>query len=447
MLQRPGDMNGLLDQLEEKSRQNPADLDLLQRLSRLYMRNGNNTDAEAVIEKILKIDPDNAQVMVELADCQIRRGAYEDATYNIERALELRPGMTSAFITMARLYEAQGNVEKQVSFMMRAANAAPDKSEIRLSLAETLKRYGDISGAMAQYKLILETSPDLEAALFSLGTLQLRQNDAAAAAGCFRKIIAGNPSAFDAHFNLASCYFRQRKYRMAAGHFRVSQRQPDLAQRSMYLMAQCHFKQHEYDHAIVSLEKLLELDENNVSYLKSLAEAYEAAEEPDMARDVYRRLVAVAPERPEFIVRMASLMIELGEHERAEKALDQLFRLHPGHVEGHRILGDLYAGRGDYRSAIEEYRRTLMINENNLKVFSGLAKVYKALGNDEEEQQALKRAVDLGCESPEALLRLGQLERKLRLPDSLDRFRRIAELVPDSNFAREAEYFIRHKAA
>ena len=166
-----------------------------------------------------------------------------------------------------------------------------------------------------------------------------------------------------------------------------------------------------------------------------------------MARDVYRRLVVIAPERPEFLLRAASLMIDLGEHEKAEKALDQLFRLHPGHVEGHRILGDLYAGRGDFRSAIEEYRRTLMINENNAKVFGGLAKVYNALGNAEEEQQALKRAVELGSESPEILLRLGQLERKLRLPDSLDRFRRITELVPESNYAREAEYFIRHKAA
>lgn len=447
MLQRPGDINGLLGQLEAKSRYNPEDLELMQRLSRLYLRNGDTKSAEAVIERILKLDPDNTQAMVELADCQIRRGAYEEAAYNIERALELRPGMSTAFIAMARLHEAQGCVEKQVSFMMRAANAAPDKIDVRLALAELLKRYGDFNGAIGQYKLILDMEPDLEAALFSLGTMLLRQNDLNGAMESFRKIISNNPGAFDAHFNLASCLFRQRKFVMAANHFRVAQRKPELAQRSLYLMAQCYFKHRDFDSAIVTLERLLLLDENNVSYLKSLAEIYEAADEPDMAREVYRRLTGVAPERPEFMVHLASIMITLNDLEKAEKTLDTLFRLHPGHVEGHRILGDLYARRGDYRSAIEEYRRTLMINENSIEVFLGLARVYRAMENSEEEQQSLKRAIEIGCEDPELFLRLGQLERTLRLPASIDRFRRVSELAPDSDFAKEAEYYLRHKAA
>ena len=76
MLQRPGDINGLLGLLEDKSRQNPEDIELMQRLSRLYLRNGDSKAAEAVIDRILKLDPDNAPVMVELADCLIRRKAY-----------------------------------------------------------------------------------------------------------------------------------------------------------------------------------------------------------------------------------------------------------------------------------------------------------------------------------------------------------------------------------
>jgi len=124
-----------------------------------------------------------------------------------------------------------------------------------------------------------------------------------------------------------------------------------------------------------------------------------------------------------------------------------LFKKFPGHLDGHRILGDLYARRGQFRQAIEEYQRTLMLNENCAEVFVGLASVYAALNEPVEEQKALQRVVELGKETPETLLRLGQLERQLKMPASLDRFRRITELAPESNIAREAEYYIRHRAA
>jgi tetratricopeptide (TPR) repeat protein len=212
-------------------------------------------------------------------------------------------------------------------------------------------------------------------------------------------------------------------------------------------MAQCYLQQQDYDQAIVTLEKLTALDERNTGYQKCLAEAYEMAGEHDLARDVYRLLTQIAPEKTEFMTRLALVQIRLKEDDRAQKTLETLFRVNPGHVEGHRILGDLYAGRGQYKEAIEEYRRTLMINENCVDCYAGLALVYRRLENHAEEQAALKKTVELGRETAENLLRLGQLERKLKLPTSIDRFRRVTEVAPETSCAREAEYYLRHKAA
>ncbi|NCB37999.1 MAG: tetratricopeptide repeat protein [Erysipelotrichia bacterium] len=447
MLESPKELAGLLGQLEQKSRQNPDDIELLQRLARLSLRNGNEDEAARIFERIIKNDPQNAQIMVELADCLIRRSAYNDAQFYLDRALEIRPGFAAAFITLSRMHEALGVVDKQVSFMMLAANAAPDKPEVRLALAELLKRYGDFNGAVRQYRQVLEIQPDIEPALFSLGTLLMKQGEFSEAMRQFRSIINNNPGAFDAHFNLATCLFRQRKYAMAANHFKMAVRKPELADRAMYLMAQCHFKQGNFDHAIVVMEKLVESDEKNISYHKCLAEIYEAAKEHDLAAEVYRRLSHIAPERAEFMIKFAQITVELADYEKAEKSLEVLFKAHPGHVEGHRILGDIHAMRGSYKSAIEEYRHALMINENYAEVFAALASVYRKLENQPEEHAAMKRAVELGVERPELLLRLGELERILKLPASLDRFKRITELAPDSSCAKEAEYYIRHKAA
>ncbi|MDN5279975.1 MAG: hypothetical protein PWR01_3940 [Clostridiales bacterium] len=447
MLEAPRNMLGLLVQLEDKARENPDDIQLMLRLARLYLKNGAGDDSVRIYQQILKTEPENASALVELANCHIRQRQFEEASFLLERAQEIKPGLYSIFLTFAKLHEAQGNVENQVSFMMRAANAAPEKTEIRLALAEMLKRYGDFSGATGQYRILLEQKPDLEAALFALGTMMMKRNELNEAMKCFRKILDKNPGAFDAHFNLANCLFRQRKFKMAINHFRIAGRKQNLVERSLYLSAQSFFQLKDFDRAIVAMEKLVLLDENNISYQKSLAEIYFAAGELDLSRDVYRQLAKIAPERPEFQIKFAEMLVLLEDYSRAEKALDTLFRIHPGHLDGHRILGEIYQRKGLYKAAVEEFKRTLMLNENHTQAYLGMAKVYAETGELQKEHDCLQRAVELGVENPELLLKLGQIENRLKLPASLDRFRRVTELAPDSDCALEAEYYLKHQAA
>lgn len=447
MLEAPKNMLGLLVQLEHETRENPDDIQLMQRLARLYLKNGANEDSVRIYEKILRLEPENALIMVELANCHIKLGHFEEASFLLERAQEIKPGFYAVFLTFSRLYEAQKDTGRQVSFLMLAANAAPEKTEIRLALADLLKRHGDVNGAIAQYRSLVDEHPRLEPALFAAGILLMNRNELAEAMMCFRRILNFNPGAFDAHFNLANCLFRQKKYQMAITHFRFASRNKKLVERSLYLSAQCHLQLRDYDRAIVAMEQLVNYDENNISYQKSLAEIYSAAKEHDLARDTWRLLAKLAPERPEFMVKYAESLVQMKDFDRAEKALDNLFRMHPGHIEGHRILGEIYLLKGQYPAAIEEFKRTLMINESYAAVYLGLARVFAETGEMEKEYQALEKACELGIEEPEILLKLGQLENRLNRPVSLERFRRITEIAPDSDCALEAEYYLKHQAA
>jgi tetratricopeptide (TPR) repeat protein len=174
---------------------------------------------------------------------------------------------------------------------------------------------------------------------------------------------------------------------------------------------------------------------------------YEQTKEYDLARDCYRRLAANFPERPEFMVKHAMMLIKLKDFSAAEKSLDTLFRFHPGHIDGHRILGEMYCSTGRFKLAIEEFKRTLLINEDFIPGILGLAAVYKETENHEQEYETLKIAVEKGRETAEIIFRLGEIERKLKMPASMDRFKRVRELAPETSYAQEAEYYIRHQAA
>jgi tetratricopeptide (TPR) repeat protein len=447
MLRAPENLSGLLQKLEKQSQQSPDDISLLMRLARLHIKNSAIEQARLVYEKVLQADKNNVLAMIELSDCLVRLKQLNEAVFLLERAQEIRPGYYGIFLGFSRLYEAKKDTTNQVGFLMRAANAAPEKPEIRISLAELLTRYGDYSSAAGQYHQIVKESPKNERALFGLGTLLMKRDELSSAIKCFRDILSVNPGAFDAHFNLANCLFRQKKFGMAIGHFRFAGRKRELAERSFYLSARCYLEMADFDRAIVAMESLVDLDDTNIAYRKSLAEIYSAAGETDMAKDCWHQLTRLVPERPEFHVKYAETLMLREELERAKKALDTLFRNHPGHVEGHRLLGEIYLREGAFKAAIEELKRTLMINENYPVVYLNLASVYNKTGQLDQEYQALIRAVELGCETPDALMRLGRIENRLKKPASMDRFKRITELVPNSDEALEAQYYLRHQAA
>lgn len=447
MLNSPKVLTGLLSQLKQQTLQTPADLKLLLRLARLYMKNNNFCEAERVYKKCIKILPNNAETIVEYAICLIKDSKYDDAEIELERALTIKPGMIQAFLTFASLYEKTGDINKQISFMMLASNAAPNNYDIRLSLAEQLRKFGDFNGAIKQYDQILAINPNQETACFAKGLIFMKQDKLNEANQCFINIINNNPSAFDAHFNLASCYYRQKKYAAAINHFRISSRNKDLANRSYYLMAQCYAKRNDFDQAIVAMEKLVTLDDKNISYRKTLGEFYELAGEYDMSEEIYSDLTLLAPTRSEFWLKLAFSQIKTKNFQKAEKTLNKVFKVQPGHIEAHRILAELYFAKHLYKEAIEEYQRILMLNENNGEAYLSLAKIYREIDRETNEIEALNKAICCGKETPETLLRLGELERKHGFPTSLERFKRIKDLSPDSDYAKEADYYIRHSAA
>jgi tetratricopeptide (TPR) repeat protein len=148
-----------------------------------------------------------------------------------------------------------------------------------------------------------------------------------------------------------------------------------------------------------------------------------------------------------FSLKYVRLLGDLKQYSEADRVLEQLFFNHPGHLEGHRLLGDLLFERGKFKAALEEFKRTLLISEAYLPGYHGMAKVFAKLGDPEGEYEVLLKIHGQEPNRPEVLLRLGILERALKKPASLERFRRVLEIAPESVQGSEARYFIRHTAA
>ena len=445
-LDAPKGLSKLLSEFEEKSASNPSDAALVLKLGRLYIKNGSFDEAIRVYQRLLINDQGNITALLEMGLCYARLQQYAEARFNLEKALDLQPNSSSVFLAFSKLHEMMGNTEQQGAFLLRAAKAAPGRPEIRLQLAELMRRHGDLASAAKQYEAVLVINPDNETARFSLGTIFMRQNQLNEAMGHFRHIIARNPSAHDAHLNLAQCLYRQEKYGFAIPVFQAALRGYREHPQAQFLLSQCFFHLGDWDRALVIMEKLVEKFPDDVQVLMALGELYLKTNELDCARDVFFRLRKKFPERSEFAVKLAKILLGLKRYQESTNILQELFVSHPGHIDGHRLLGDLHLERKQYKDALDEYKKTLLINESYLPGYLGVAKVCAQLGDKRQEYAALQKAAAVQPRDLDILLRLGQLERDLGLPASFERFKAILAIAPQSTQGKEADYYLRYPA-
>ncbi len=444
MVEGPRNLHELLSRLEEKSQQTPSDLNLLRKLGRLHLRNGAVAAAVRVFQRILAQVPDDLATSVDLALGQARLGQIEEARFLLERALEVDPHSAPVLVALSQVCELANDTEGQVTFLMRAANAAPHRPEIRLTLGEILRRHADFAGAIRQYEAALATHPHLETARFALASLLIRQNRLNEAMEHLRAIVRQNPSAHDAHYNLGHCLFRQKKWELATASFVAAQKGMKDHPQLHYQLALCWFHLKDWDRAIVHMERFAALLPDSFEAKLALGDLYQQTGELDLAREVFASLVDTFPQRPEPFIRLAGICRDLQRFDEAGQVLRRLFHHHPGHIEGHRLQADLHFARGQWKAALDEYRNTLLMNENYLPGRRGVAAVFRQTGQAAEEFAALQKVAALAPDDVDVLLRLGELEKTLGLPGSLDRFRKITQLAPGSLQAKEASYYLRH---
>ena len=445
MLEQPRGLPALIQDLEERSSVCPDDRDLLLKLGRLHARNGAWAASVRTYRRLLAQDPENITALIEIGVSLSRLGLAEEARFHLERAQELAPNSAGVFLALAAWHEASGNLEQQVVALQRAARLSTDRPEIKLKIAEIMCRHGDTPGAIAQYRQLLETHPHLEAAHFALGVLLMRRNELNEAMREFTAVITHNPTAFDAHLNLAQCLYRQGKFALAIPSFTFALKGLKDNPSARFMLARCFEKTGDWDRALVLLEQLAETHPDHLEINRTLAETYERAGESRSALDVFARMAARHPERPEFAMRQAEFLLAERRYDKAAAVLQGMFAAHPGHIDGHRLLGEVFAAQGKPKDALDEFQKTLLVNESFLPGWLGSAAMYRRLERPRDEYRVLERALGLDPGNAEILFRLAQLERELKIPTSLDRFRKVMEVAPDSVQAREAGYYLRHQ--
>ena len=136
---------------------------------------GRFAEAESVLQQVLSLSPDKAEVYVLLAFTRLSQGRREDAAEALDRALRLDPHSAEAHYYRGALSMVASDWEQAAQSFRTAAACKPDYAAAHYNLGQMLRELGDPEGAVAAFREALRSQPDLPVAHAALGELLLSQ--------------------------------------------------------------------------------------------------------------------------------------------------------------------------------------------------------------------------------------------------------------------------------
>jgi serine/threonine-protein kinase len=187
----------------------------------------------------------------------------------------------------------------------------------------------------------------------------------------------------------------------------------------------------EYEKAAAEFNLALNREPTNDLFYSGLATAYEKLRRPVDAEQTYRRAIELRPHYWAGYDRLGSYYYRLGRYDQAIAAFQQVVALTPDSVRGYSSLGaayfrkdrtteaiaafqkslsikpnyiaafnlgTLYYVGGDYRRAVEAFRKALSLEQGNYQIWGYLGGSLESIGESDQAKAAYKRARELAEE-------------------------------------------------
>ena len=163
----------------------------------------NHDDAEAVLDALADVAPDDADVLHFRGILAHRRGQHEKALRLLRRAVEVDPEYVDAHSNLGNVYKEVGDLENARAAYDLAIKLNPKHVAAHNNLGVTLRALGHPDAAVEVLLAAIELSPENADILQNLGSAYRTQRNYPEAIECYRKSIAIRPYSRDAYRYLA----------------------------------------------------------------------------------------------------------------------------------------------------------------------------------------------------------------------------------------------------
>ena len=315
------------------------------------------------------------QLMFQKAVELQQQGALNEAESIYRQILQTAPDNADVLNLLGLIAQTRGIHNEAVAYFYKALKSSPNHFPIYFNLAVSLGAMSKYVEAIEAYNKVLKLQPECKEAYFGLGNLYWQQNQLEKAADCFKKALIIDEEYINAKTNLAEITNNIASLKQLA----------EKSAFASYYLARRSFNEKDFANAEQYLQKAnKQIVDDNIKSM--LGETKLFLNKPQEALAYFYQAHKINPHNISALINIADLEADKQNFKDAEYFYKKTLEIDNRNLRAHTNYANMLSTENRILEALEEYRQAVIINPDIPEISYNLALILKTL---HEYEQAL----------------------------------------------------------
>jgi tetratricopeptide (TPR) repeat protein len=331
-----------------------------------------------------------------------------------------------------------GDLEGAVTEYREFLKMHPEATAIHSNLGAALAGLGRFEEAIPEYKTALKQSPGLESARLNLGLVYYKMGRISEAATEFEKLHAKDSNNSQATLLLGDCYLRMGREKEVIRLLEPEEKKhpDDLA--IAYMLGIALIRDKRIEEGQVLVDRILRNGDSAEAHLMLGMARFEALEYPAAIADL-NKAVELNPDLPDIYSYLGRAEMASGDMAAARTAFENELARNPNDFESNLRLAVLLKEDGDYDRAHQLLKRALLVRPDDPAALYQVGSTDLAAGDLEGARAILEQVIKQAPQFLEAHVSLAQVYYRLKRKTDGDREREIVQKLKAQQDAQQQQ--------
>ena len=372
------------------------------------LRENKLKEAEAAFQRALALDPKLVEAHTVLGTLyRVTKDARADQ--ELKTASDMSPPRSPRRLQYAQFKVQSGNTSEARTILEAMTKQTPDYLPALIVLSQVSaveKKYDEAASLLTK---VLERDPVQPEAMLLIGRVELARGNNAKAMEYTEKMIRTYPKAAQAHEQLALEYLNANQTDKAIASLNQAMALAPSFSEAAILLATLNNQKGDYSSTIIAMKRVVQQHPEMPRAWLLLADAHRGQGNLNDALGVYAQIEKLYPNAGQTPFFVGQIYVQQKRYKEARTAFNRSLELIPNNVSATEQLIGLDMLENDFPSAIQRAEGLVSRNPKSAQPYLVLARIYSAQKDAAKTEAALKKAIELQPDSPDAYYMLAGL--------------------------------------
>jgi putative PEP-CTERM system TPR-repeat lipoprotein len=414
-------------------------------LANVHRVNGETSEAEKIIEEVLKLDSGNKKALYFQASLKMEQNKAEDAFHIYEKIAQIDPKDVTARYQLGLHYLRINQIEKAKKIAAELSKSFVRRPEGYYLMGIVNYHERKIDDAIISLQNSVKKGPN-PGAFYYLGLCHIQKRNFEQATSAFQKTLDMRPDLMQARLLLAEAHLRSGRTEQAEKEILMVLDRDDKNALAHNFLGSIYLAQGKGELAMEELDRALELNPKmaNIHLKKGAFQLLSG--DSKKAEEEFIDAVEISPDVLQSRVVLARYYVLNLDYDNAIKILKEGLKDKPNDAILLNLMGMAYLGKKDAASAVRHFEKAVEANPRFFLPYINLAAYYAVKGENDKAIKEYQKILAIDGNNTRAMLMLaGHMERIGKDKEALTYYVKAKEQKTAAAFLALANYYTRKK--